>query len=95
MKAGESLVIKLHFNVLKKNPEPCYQPYTTICYDFFVYNIDKDDKIDFIEKFIQKHEQVVIDTVVTYMPDGKLYDIASNTEIKTKIKSMLPQAMAV
>ena len=89
MQPGESIVIKLHFNVLRKNKGRCYQPYTTMTYDFLVYNIDKDEKIDFIEKFIQKHDQIVIDTCVYHMPNGRNYNVYSNTAIKEAIKERL------
>lgn len=80
-------IFELTFNVLRRNDENAYQKYNVLQYVFHVFEYDIDEKIEFIEKLISKHNQIVIDTCIKEV--WGVFDISTNNAIREEIKSYL------
>lgn len=83
----ESLITELTFNVLKRNDENAYQKYNVIQYVFYVFTYDKQEKIEFIENLLHKHNQILIDECQKQV--WGIFDISTNNSIRNEIKSYL------
>ncbi len=83
----ESLITELTFNVLKRNDENAYQKYNVIQYVFYVFSYDKQEKIEFIENLLHKHNQILIDECQKQV--WGMFDISTNNSIRNEIKSYL------